>query len=134
MKLRLIVCCETNILDSRTNTVSCINLIEEIGSPQFPLLIPQFGVVALFEKEEGDQAVETCELRVKIGEAELLRGPLEIVFGVGRLHRSLVTLQGLVIPITGSLVASLERDGQELGKWEIPVFQADPQIEGAKLA
>jgi hypothetical protein len=123
MKLSMILCCEISLLDARTNTVSCINLLEEINSPQFPVLMPQFSVVALFDREEGDDENDECEVIIKIGGQELVRAPIGIAFQSGRRHRSLVNLQGFVVPLPGQLLVSISKQSSELGIWEIPVIQ-----------
>ncbi len=131
MKLRIILCCETCILDARTNTVSCINLIEEMNSPQFPFLIPQFSVFALFEKEGTDTVSQSCEIKICVGTQELARGPLEVGFESGWLHRTMVSFQGLIIPTVGQLEVSIESDGKLMGDWKMPVTQAqtEPNLE-----
>lgn len=125
MQLRQILCCEVNLLDSRTNTISLINLIEEINSPQFPFLLANFSIVAIFEREGDDPSSVACEITLTIGDQQLVRWPVDVVFDAGRLQRTMMNLQGLVIPITGSLQACVFREGTQLGCWAMPVNQIE---------
>jgi hypothetical protein len=132
VKLRLILCSDVNILDVNTNRVSSINLIEEISSQQFPIVVPQFSILAVFDKEEGDEEKVDSTLVVKLNDQELARGPIEVNFeGGAKMHRSLVAFQGFVVPVPGRLVVSILQNGKQFGDWSVLVSQvaASPDIQ-----
>lgn len=97
MKVVRIICAEHNIIDAQTGDISCINLVEDIRSQQFPVLLQRFSTLITFEKEPHDDEENSALLAISLDQKELFRAPLLVGFADSNVSRSLNTLRGLGI-------------------------------------
>ena len=65
MKLSSFLCCEIAIQDVRSNTISLINMMEEISAVAFPAAVPKLTVALLFEKSTAEQP-STVAFKLKV--------------------------------------------------------------------
>lgn len=128
MKTVLLACAESTLLDANTNRVSLINVHDEIGSPQFPFLIPIFSVLAITKKDEGEDDEGTCSIKISLDDQIILDAPVLVNYQGGEIHRSMLGLQGLVITGPGILKVILLHENVEIGEWQIPIKQLAPSI------
>jgi hypothetical protein len=126
VELKLLVCSDVNLIDSATNRVSCINLVELIASPQFPVILPLFSILAVFTKDDGDLDEEPCEMLIRMNDEELVRAPFVVSFQGGEMHRAVSVLQGFALNVPGTLKVAVNRNEVEMRAWTIPVKQVDP--------
>lgn len=79
LKINYFHVCETAIVDSQTNSLSIIGIIDNINAPNFPALHPQMTIVASFEADKpGIYDVELVFLDEK---AEILKNQNKINIG-----------------------------------------------------
>lgn len=128
MKVVLLVCAESTLLDANSNRVSLINVYDEISSPQFPFLTPLFSVLAVTQKDDDEEDECSCNVRISLDDNEIFVAPVLINYQGTELHRTIIGLQGLVISGPGTLKIQLLFDGAEIGDWNIPVKQLAPSM------
>jgi|SRR5882672_10205499 uncharacterized protein DUF6941 len=124
MEVRLLAAAEISVLDQRTNGLSIINIIDELGSPAFPFIVPRVSIVAILEREMTEP--ETYE---GFSFSAHFNGQVPFSVGVGINFqgkpklRSLMDVGGLVIQTPGTLRIALNREGTELAAWYVQVIQ-----------
>lgn len=128
MKLDFVCCCQLYSVDQRTNVLSVFGLIEEVGSPTFPFVIPKLSLIAVFEKASDESATPTVSIRVTINEQQVFGQDSNLDFQSLNRIRVLADINGLVVPSPGSLVISLSRDEVTYGSWKIVAKQAGPPV------
>jgi len=124
----LLACAETTLLDANSNRVSLINIHDELSSPQFPFLIPLFSVLAITKKEPGVENEGSCKIKISLEHQTLIDAPILVNYQGGDVHRSMLSLHGLVITGPGTLKVQLLHNEAEIGEWLIPVKQLTPAI------
>jgi len=124
MKLRTLITCDISLLDQRRNSLSLINIIDEINSPSFPIFLPNLSVVSIIEKEQGDpDVIGDCAISITLGDQVILSVPMPIQFQGKSRVRSVADVSGFVIPAAGTLKIAVLHGQNELGTWPIPVNQ-----------
>lgn len=102
------------IRDGETNAISIITIIEEINAQGFPLFIPKIVFLALWERDLTDAATYDAQFSATLNDQILHTLPVTIAFGDARSHRSIITMQSLVIPQPGQVTFRLRvQDGPE---------------------
>ena len=123
MKLLLLLVAELVIHDGRTNKITAINLIEEFSSATFPAILVSPYVSVTFQKEEGDPSEREGYLVFKMGENEIGRSSFIIDFGALLRSRTVIELNGIIIPEPGHVNVQVLLDEDLLGDWDILVSQ-----------
>jgi hypothetical protein len=120
---KLFFCSDSSSLDARLNTISAFHIMEQINAPSFPVAVSRVAVISYLSREEGDPSTIQLQLRIFCGTQQLFDGPLPINF-VQQLHtRSVVELNGLVVPAPLELRFLLLNGEQVLDSWVILVNQ-----------
>jgi hypothetical protein len=123
VKLLTFVCCEQVIQDVRHNSMSLINLLEDIAAPSFPMAMGRLTAYGFLEKESSDREVQVGRLRATINDQQI--ADLEVNFDFQGKPRTRIIgeLQGFPILAPGRLkFAILAGDPlTELGEWVIHV-------------
>lgn len=120
MILKLFVVSEGTSIDMRSNNVSIFTLLEEVGSPVFPVLVPRMIVTAIFERDAGEADV-TYQLRAAIGDKVLFETPFAAEFQGRPRTRSVMEIGGIAIPGPGVIEFKLMKDGATVGRWDLQV-------------
>jgi len=107
IRSRLCVLAENVVQDVQTNTISIFGIVEEMIAQGFPLFIPKVAFFVLWERELTDPSRYDAEFSVTLNEQRLHTVPVTMDFRDGRRHRSIVALQGIMIPQPGQLTFSL---------------------------
>lgn len=128
MKTVLLSCAESTLLDANTNKVSLINIFDELTSPQFPFLIPNFSVLAVTKREDGEEDQGSCTIKISLDEQIILDAPVLINYQGTAMHRAIMGLHGLVVSGPGILKVQLLYEETKIGEWLIPVSQLTPSI------
>jgi hypothetical protein len=116
MRLLLLTCAETCVLDQLTNRASLFNLLEEIVTPTFPVALYSAAIFSLWERDESEPDAE-ARLTVKLNTHELMQAPMALAFQ-GKLRcRVLLTVHGLVVSEPGNLVFEVASGGSVVGTW-----------------
>lgn len=120
--------CEKPLIDSQTNNVSLINIIEEFSVPNVPISIPQpFFIVSLWQRELSDKnKPENFEYRIMLvspskSERELIKYKVKIE---KERHRTMNGIIGLKIGELGTHYISVEikKDGDWKKSIRIPFY------------
>ena len=113
---------EMVLIDKTTNNASVINLLDEVRSSGYPLIIPRFTVLALNSREEGDPSKATADLAFLIGASRSLHvQEVEIDFKDSPRNRSLVRVEGLPVPEPGDLKVTFRIRGTRAATSSMPV-------------
>jgi hypothetical protein len=126
----LAVAAESILVDSATNNVSAVNILEELKAPNFPRAAPKIMVLFLLERDDTDpEQLDGCTLVINLAGQELFSGPMEVNFqGKPRL-RLMTGFVGLSVIGPGQLVFALRQGNTELGRWQLQVRQTGgPQM------
>lgn len=118
---KAMICARGIVIDSKTNNVSIFNILEQLNSEGFPLIIPEFSVFNFLERTSDDPSEYDLEVVITNNDVELLRGPLKVNFEDKFKNRAVISIGGLAVPNPGILRTSLLYKGQELGSWDIVV-------------
>ena len=123
------ICAETILRDSDTNSMSAIQILEEIPAPGFPVLLSRIAVLFVLERDPTDPDESDAHFSVRVGNDELFAAPTAFRFQGQRKTRLVVRLNGLVIPGAGLLRVSLTQAGAELAVIQINVVHAPANAE-----
>jgi hypothetical protein len=117
-----LVCCKTAIVDSLTNQLSILNLIEEIKSPKFPAILTEAHIVAYIQKEENDS--QTLDLEITVGQNQkvIVKQSVQINFGDGLRNRLILNFP-LFVPGPGEIEISVK--GLSGASFVIPVATSE---------
>jgi hypothetical protein len=96
------------------------NLIDELSAVSFPVVIPKLTVVVLLTREATEPDKFSGRLVLSFnGQVPLLNMEWPFDFQKKYKARAIGELQGIVIPASGILRASLYDDQKELAGWDI---------------
>ena len=125
MKSVYMLCAEGVVVDRRTNNVSIFNIMEEINSVGFPLLINKLYAVSLINREANDEDTTEAHFEFKLDDKVLLNANTSINFQNRQKTRSVLEVSGLVIPVPGTLKVSLLKDEEVISCNEIAINKID---------
>ena len=125
MKSVYMLCAEGVVVDRRTNNVSIFNMMEEINSVGFPLLINKLYAVCLINREANDEDTTEAHFEFKLDDKVLLNANTSINFQNRQKTRSVLEVSGLVIPVPGTLKVSLLKDEEVISCNEIAINKID---------
>jgi len=116
------LCADRVIRDAQSNSISVINIFEEIKPEGLPLFISRFMVFVLLKrKTDEDPSKIRCKLRIAIGSNNLLEHVLNIDFQDKKRNRTIVNIGGLVIPSSGILETSIWLDERMLNTFQVEI-------------
>lgn len=124
---------EINLLDARTNTVSFINLMEEINSQGFPAFIPLAACHFLLTKSPDDQGLTDPAIVVLLNDGQVFRSPVNVDFQNMNRTRVMVQLNGLAVTGPGTLTFRFVDGDAALGEWSVQVTQIAPPEPQVRL-
>ncbi|HNY50593.1 MAG TPA: hypothetical protein PLV50_01385 [Smithella sp.] len=125
MKSIYLLCADGIVIDRRTNNVSLFNVVEEINSVGFPLLINKLYAICLMNREVHDEDMTDAHFEFKLDNKVLLKANTSINFQQKQRTRVVLEVSGLVIPVPGTLKVSLLRDGEVIACNEIEIHKID---------
>jgi hypothetical protein len=130
LQSKLFLCSDSASIDSRTHTLSVFHIAEGSNAAAFPIALPRITVIAILTREEDDPADVQLQLTATLAGQHLFAGPFPANFAAGLLSRTVVEMQGLVIPGPGDLSFVLRNGEQPLATWIIKVSQVgQPQLQ-----
>jgi len=100
---KLMTVAESVVRDIDTNLISILNIIDELTAEGFPLFVNRLSVLATIQRTDDEAPARQFLMKVTIGELELARTAISVGFLDGTRANLLVRLQGLVIPVPGSV-------------------------------
>lgn len=131
MKAILTICSEGIVLDRRSNNITVYNILEEIRSVGFPLLIQRLFFYSSIAREDKDKK-ETYNLHfeVSIDGEEIFTKGIPINFNKKPRTRTIIEIDGLAIHKTGNLCLKLSYESKKLGEYCVMVKAVDkPNIK-----
>lgn len=96
------------IRDADSNNISAINILESLSSQGFPFLLQVMAFFASFERTEDEPGDWEGQFRIALDGEELLNRPFAVGFQGQLRTRSIIRLQGLVLPKAGTLTFELD--------------------------
>ncbi|MDM8550439.1 hypothetical protein QUF72_10190 [Desulfobacterales bacterium HSG2] len=118
----LMLCGEGVIRDCETNHVSVFNILEQISSQTFPMLISKIAVLNILSKDDEDMDETTLFLRFACNKNELMKLPIRVKFGGKERTRSIYQIDGLVIPEPGKFgFQLLDKEDRMIAQYDINV-------------
>jgi hypothetical protein len=127
---KLFVCADSAAVDMRTSAVSIFHVLEQVNSPNFPVVIPRVSIVFILSREEADPSNSQCQLQIHSGNQQLFVRPVPVNFQQQFVSRTVLDMYGVVVPAPGNLRVELMNGEALLGSWSIlvnqvggPVFQ-----------
>lgn len=128
MELQLATCAESATIDSQTNKLSLINIVEEIYSTNFPGFLPSLSFVLIFSRKRSETETPTLDLRAQLNGTPIFNIPLEVSFQGKLRARAVATLQGFPVTGPGKITISSFWKARALGSWDITVHNATPPM------
>jgi hypothetical protein len=123
IRSKLFLCSDSASIDARNNTLSVFHILEQLNAIGFPVVVPRLSVVAIFEREQTDPATIQLQLEIYAGLQQLFAGPIAVNFFQQLMARTVLELNGLVVPAPGNLRVVVTLEGQAVGSWTIPVIE-----------
>jgi len=109
------------VRDAETNSVSVFNILEGVAAVGFPFFMQKLGFFALWEREAADGAETQGIFTAAIGNEQLSTVNLNINFGDKFRHRTIVNINGLVVPHVGDLHFRVQLAGGPVAEYIVNV-------------
>jgi hypothetical protein len=130
MRLLLLTCAETTVIDQATNRASLVNLFEEVVTPAFPIRVYSIMLFTMWEREPAEADTQ-AQITVRLNDRQLLQSPLALNFQQTMRCRAILTMLGLVLNEPGILVFEAALAEQIVGSWQVPVRSVPQTAETA---
>jgi hypothetical protein len=91
------------VRDSESNSISAFNILEGLTAAGTPFLMQSVSFFALWQRELTDPPRASGTFTVAINDEELNRAAINVDFGGNTRNRTVVNVNGLVVPRPGSL-------------------------------
>lgn len=121
IELQYAIAAQRLVRDAQTNTISAFDILEEIQSPTFPLLLQRLDAVAVFERTADDPQRPRATVTVKLDEDTIFSGDMTVDFDKVLRTRSLLSFAGMVIQRPGVLFIEFTVQGENKGRIRMPV-------------
>ena len=95
VRLRLAFIAETVIRDAATNVISAFNIVDELSSHGYPLLVPKLAAVVVLARDAGDADEHALLLRVTIDGKQINEFSLAMKFQGVMVTRGIMMFQAL---------------------------------------
>jgi hypothetical protein len=127
MEIGLCLCCDTCLVDGRTNSISFISLIDEVSSLSFPIALARLTVVTIATRSPSDENIIPASCRLKLGETQVASFNFAFEFQDKPRTRSIGELFGVPITGPGNLRVSIhDATNNEIAFWNIAIIQVGP--------
>ncbi len=102
MRISLFAIADSVIVNSKTNRVSLLNVIDELSAPNFPAVHPLLNIVVVLEREEAETDKLVGSLVFDFKGQELFTTNINFEFQDKLRSRGIIALQGLTFRLTRS--------------------------------
>jgi hypothetical protein len=89
--------------DAETNQISVFSIMEQLSAAGIPFYLPNASFYALWHREASDPTEKKGVFTVSINGSALHTGEIALSFGDALLNRTLINVNGIVIPQAGRL-------------------------------
>jgi hypothetical protein len=124
MRARLMFCAEGVLRDAETNFLSAWNILDEVLTPALPLQLDRVYVLAMLERAPVEPERCLCTLRIGLRELVLFEREVLVDFQGSLRQRTIVFIDGLLVPVEGIWQVQIRQREQVLASWEIAVSRA----------
>lgn len=122
-RLEFFVVSEGVSVDQQTNQLSLFSVIEQVTSPDFPLVLPYAAAVSLWMAEAGDNGRDfQCMLRIILPDGGQHDFPTNFTFRARR-HRVIQRILGFPINEPGLLRFEVFLNGEYAASHEVDISQ-----------
>jgi hypothetical protein len=134
MEVRFFLCAESAVIDSASNKITILNVIEELSAASFPGVLPLLTIVALFVRKKSEADKPAMKIVGSQNNKELFDIPISPPFQGKLRTRLVIGLQGIVLPGPGNITVSLNHKNKTIASWPIDVldFRSSPMATMAK--
>jgi hypothetical protein len=115
------------IRDGESNFISAFNVIEGMVAAGFPMFVPQLSSFALWLRDEGDPQRLAGTFTVSLNDDVLTRVAMHVDFGNVFRSRSVINMNGLVVPRAGVLWFRFALDNGVHAEYDVAV-QPPPAV------
>lgn len=126
MKARTFLVSDLAVIDKRTNTLSIFNIIGEMTTESFPVVVPRLTVVMVFERKESEEEKPGVVLRIKQSGDKLFEAQVTVDFQGKLATRSILEIRALMVGKAEPLVFQLLRNGKQIATCRV-LFLAKPK-------
>jgi len=128
IRAKLCFVAEGIIRDADNNTISAFTLIEGLGAAGFPLFLQRLSFFALWLRDTEDPRQIGAHFRVNLGNTILNETRLRLDFIDQLKTRTVIHLQGLVVPQPGLLDFHMELEDGSNVDYSLEVTQTAPVV------
>jgi hypothetical protein len=126
------IACVRAIIDSTSNNLSCIEILEELSVASFPNVFPEVAVIWCIARAANEPEQLSSVFHILLNDAQLYEAPVEVAFKGSLRTRAIVRLAGLVITNPGRLRFEF-RSAQAAGSWRFEINGPPPRINPAAI-
>jgi hypothetical protein len=105
---RYAICATRIIQDANENKMTLVDVLEELGSPGYPLVLPRTSFVWVLTREPGDPSEYGGAIVVRQRDRELGRFRIAVNFQQALFARTVLVVGGLVVPEAGRIAVTFE--------------------------
>lgn len=121
VKTRYALCAKRVLQDTNENTISAIDLLDQIATPSFPVLIPRLSLVWSLERDGNDQPHYPASVAFLLDGVLLQEFDIEINFQASNRTRNIVGIGGIVLQNPGVLLIQFKRNNNVEAEYEVQV-------------
>ncbi|HEV3219441.1 MAG TPA: hypothetical protein VGZ48_06690 [Candidatus Acidoferrales bacterium] len=121
MIVKICFLAEGLIRDAESNSMSAFNIVEGITPAGLPLFVQKLAFFVLWEREPAEPERVEGQFHVLMGEERLSAANVVVEFAGLRRSRSIVYVNGLVIPRPGTIIFRIDLAGGGRGEYGIEI-------------
>ena len=126
------IACVRTIIDSTSNNISCIEILEELSVASFPNVFPEVAIIWCIARDANEPEELRSTFHILLNDVQLYEAPVEVAFKGSLRTRAIVRLAGLVITNPGRLRFEF-RSAQATGSWRFEIQGPRPLINPAPI-
>ncbi len=123
LNVKIMVFSDEILRDKDSDKISLINIIHDINSPSFPILLGSLCILIVFDREEITPLDLDGNLYISNNDALLFKGSLKANFENKKVNRQVIKIINLMIPNPGKLKAAFEMSDGTASEYSIMVNQ-----------
>lgn len=119
------IACVRTIVDSTSNNISCIEILEELSVGSLPNVFPEVAIIWCVAREANEPEELSARFHIFLNDAQLYEAGVEVAFKGLLRTRAIVRLAGLLITHPGRLRFEF-RSAQVTGSWRFEINGPPP--------
>jgi uncharacterized protein DUF6941 len=118
------------VRDAETNSISVFNIFEGIAGVGFPLLVQHASFFVLWERDATDAATYAGTFLIRIdNDPPLVMQRINVDFAQDMRHRSVVNMNGMLVPRPGNFRFRIELEGGVAAEYAVDIAAAPPGVQ-----